>query len=130
PGRAPEGPILLRVFVGGAHNQSLVELDDAEMIQMVREELRQIMSLGAEPEFSQVFRWIKGMPQYTLGHLDRLDAIDSRLAEHPGLYLCGASYRGVGTGDVMNSAEMAVAKALEFLSGRKPAEAGSSAGTR
>lgn len=130
PGRAPEGHILLRVFVGGSHNQSLVELDDAEMVQMVREELRQIMSLGAEPEFWRVFRWIKGMPQYALGHLDRLDAIDSRLAEHPGLYLCGASYRGVGTGDVMNSAEMAVAKALELLGGRKPAEASSSAGTR
>ncbi|MBI4319221.1 MAG: protoporphyrinogen oxidase [Chloroflexi bacterium] len=110
PGRAPEGHALLRVFVGGPHNQSLVELDDAAMVRVVRDELREMMGITAEPEFARVFRWVKGMPQYTLGHLERLEAMEERLAEHPGLYLCGASYRGIGTGDCMNSGEVAVGK--------------------
>ncbi|MCL5957751.1 MAG: protoporphyrinogen oxidase [Chloroflexi bacterium] len=114
-GRAPEGHALIRVFVGGAHNQALVELDDEEIIRISRDELRTIMGISAEPEFARVYRWIRGMPQYTLGHLQRLETMEERLAQHPGLYLCGASYRGVGTGDCMNSAEQAVAKAIEYL---------------
>jgi len=115
PGRAPEGFALIRAFVGGPHNGALVELDDATMIAMVREELRAIMGIAAEPEFGRVYRWPKGMPQYTLGHLDRLAAIERRLAGHPGLFLCGASYRGVGMGDCINSAEQAAQKALALL---------------
>lgn len=114
-GRAPDGHVLIRVFVGGPHNQSLVELDDAEMIRVAREELQATMGIIAEPEFARVYRWVRGMPQYTLGHLDRLEAIEQRLANHPGLYLCGASYRGIGTGDCIHSAEQAVAQALRFL---------------
>lgn len=117
PGRAPDGYALIRAFVGGPHNGALVELEDDAMVAMVRQELGAIMGITAEPEFGRVYRWPKGMPQYTVGHLDRLAAIERRLKEHPGLYLCGASYRGVGMGDCMNSAEQAVAQALALVLG-------------
>lgn len=114
-GRAPEGHALIRLFVGGPHNRALVEMEDAELIRIARDELKETMGIYAEPEFVRVYRWVDGMPQYTLGHLDRLEAMERRLAHHPGLYLCGASYRGIGTGDCINSAEQAVAKALGYL---------------
>lgn len=114
-GRAPEGHALIRLFVGGPHNRALVEMEDAELIRIARDELKETMGIYAEPEFVRVYRWVDGMPQYTLGHLDRLEAMERRLAHHPGLYLCGASYRGIGTGDCINSAEQAVARALGYL---------------
>ncbi|TAK34549.1 MAG: protoporphyrinogen oxidase [Chloroflexota bacterium] len=116
-GRAPAGHALIRAFVGGPHNQALAELEDDEMIRTVRDELREIMGVEAEPEKAWVFRWLRGMPQYTLGHLERLEFIDRRIEDHPGLFLCGNSYRGIGTGDCMNSGEQAVTKALQLLFG-------------
>ncbi|MBI2955258.1 MAG: protoporphyrinogen oxidase [Chloroflexi bacterium] len=118
PGRAPAKHALLRAFVGGAQNQHLVDQDDEEMMRMVRSEVRDIMGISGEPAFGRVFRWVYGMPQYTLGHLQRIEQIDSRLRDHAGLFLCGASYRGIGTGDVMNSGEGAAGKAIEFLVGK------------
>jgi len=120
PGHAPGGHVLLRAFVGGAYNQEIVELDEVELVRVVRDELRKIMGIAAEPEHQWIFRWPRGMPQYKLGHLNRLATIDAELAKHPGLYLCGASYRGVGTGDVMHSAELAVEKALQWLQSTAP----------
>jgi oxygen-dependent protoporphyrinogen oxidase len=116
-GRAPDGYVLIRAFVGGPHNGPLVDLDDPAMVAMVRDELRTILGVSAEPEFARVYRWHKAMPQYTLGHLTRLGAAERRLEDHPGLYLCGASYRGVGMGDCMHTAEEAVAKAIALVTG-------------
>lgn len=115
PGRAPAGKALLRAFVGGARNGGLVDLPDAEMLAMVREELRVTMGVTADPDLARVYRWPKGMPQYTIGHLDRLARIDRLIAGHPGLRLCGASYRGVGMGDCMQSAERAVDAVIESI---------------
>lgn len=114
-GRAPAGYALIRAFVGGPHNQALAELDDKDMIGTVRQELREIMGIQVDPEKSWVFRWLHGMPQYTMGHMERLDLIEQRLQEHPGLCLCGNSYRGIGTGDCMNSGEQAVSKVLGLI---------------
>ena len=76
PGRAPAGKVLLRGFVGGPHNQEIVKGSNEELVQTVLAEFRDILGLNpfAKPLFSRVFRWHRGMPQYTLGHLDRVDA--------------------------------------------------------
>lgn len=116
--RAPEGYSLIRCFVGGATNQELVELDDKEMIEMVRDEIRDIIGITATPQLTAICRWIKAMPQYTIGHLDRLAKIDERLADYPGLFLAGASYRGVGVPDCINSGNIAAANALNYLEGK------------
>ncbi len=106
---------LLRVFVGGALNQQLVTLDDADLISIVRQELEDILGLRARPLFTRIYRWVKGMSQYTLGHLERMAFIEERAARHPGLFLAGGSYRGVGVPDCINGGTRAAEAALAFL---------------
>jgi protoporphyrinogen/coproporphyrinogen III oxidase len=112
PGRAPEGRVLLRGFVGGPHNQAIMAESDERIAEIVLNELREVLGVKGNPLFKRVFRWDKGMPQYTMGHLDRVDAIETRSAEVPGLALAGGSYRGVGLPNCVESGERAVTKVL------------------
>ncbi len=112
--RAPEDTLLLRCFVGGGHHEELVSLGDQELLSAVREELAQIVGLEAQPVFSKVYRWFKGMPKYTVGHQERIAAIEEKLKAHPGLFLIGCSYRGIGIGDCTKSGFDAAAS-LEAL---------------
>ena len=114
PGRAPEGKALLRGFVGGPHNQEILKRSDEELMQTVLAEFRDILGLNpnAKPLFSRIFRWYLGMPQYTLGHLDRVALIEDRSAQILGLALAGGSYRGVGVPNCIESGERAVSKVL------------------
>ena len=112
--RAPDDTIMVRVFVGGGHHEELVhELDDAGMIRMVLEELDTVLGLKASPRFSKVYRWYKGMPKYTVGHLERIAVLDRMLATHPGLHLIGCSYKGIGIGDCVHEAQIAAEKILK-----------------
>jgi len=110
--RVPEGYVMLRAFVGGAHNQELADLGEAEMTQMVRAELKDLMGIVAKPDLVRIFRWPKGMPQYTLGHLERVAKIESRAAGHAGLLIAGGAYHGVGIGDCINAGQKAAADAV------------------
>jgi oxygen-dependent protoporphyrinogen oxidase len=114
PGRAPKGKVLLRGFVGGPHNQQILKRSDEELVKIVLAEFHEIVGLNpfAKPLFSRVFRWHLGMPQYTLGHLDRVALIENRSAQIPGLALAGGSYRGVGVPNCIESGERAVSKIL------------------
>jgi len=114
PGRAPQGRVLLRGFVGGPHNQEILKRSDEEMVQTVLAEFQDILGLNpfAKPLFHRVFRWHLGMPQYTLGHLDRITLIEDRSAQIPGLALAGGSYRGVGVPNCIESGERAVSKII------------------
>jgi len=114
PGRAPKGKVLLRGFVGGPHNQEILRRSDEELVQTVLAEFHGILGLNpnAKPFFSRVFRWHLGMPQYTLGHLDRVALIEDRSAQIPGFALAGGSYRGVGVPNCIESGERAVSKVL------------------
>jgi len=112
PGRAPEGKALLRGFVGGPHNQYILQKSDAEPIAIVTLEMREILGVKGAPLFSKVYRWERGMPQYTLGHLDRVESIEQRLAGILGLALAGGSYRGVGLPNCIESGERAAVKVL------------------
>lgn len=112
--RAPDDTIMVRVFVGGGHHEELVhELNDEAMVRIVLEELDTVLGLKAEALFSKVYRWYKGMPKYTVGHLDRIAIIDRMLAAHPGLHLIGCSYRGIGIGDCVHEAQIAAEKILQ-----------------
>ncbi len=111
--RAPEDRLLLRCFVGGGHHEELVgELDDACLRRTVLEELDGILGLAAEPELVRIYRWPKGMPKYTVGHLDRMAELDRSLAAHPSLSLVGSSYRGIGIGDCIHEAQLAADRIL------------------
>jgi oxygen-dependent protoporphyrinogen oxidase len=113
--RAPDGNVLLRVFVGGAKNETALQLSDDEMIAMSREELRHIMGIEANPVFTRVYRWEKSMPQYQLGHLERATEIEQGILRHPGLYLTGCAYRGVGISDCIHEGELMADKVFEYL---------------
>jgi len=117
PGRAPAGKVLLRAFVGGPNNQAIMEKSDTELTQIALEELRTILGINpqAKPLFSRFFRWTLGMPQYTMGHLDRVASIEERCAAVGGLALAGGSYRGVGLPNCIESGENAVSKVLGDL---------------
>ncbi len=114
PGRAPAGRALLRGFVGGPHNQEILKRPDEELVQIVLSEFRDILGLNAfaKPLLTRVFRWHLGMPQYTLGHLERVKLIEDRSAEIPGLALAGGCYKGVGVPNCIESGEQAVSKIL------------------
>lgn len=115
PHRAPEGYGLIRAFIGRAGDDAVLNRTDDELLQMVRAELRDVLGITAEPQLYRIFRWPQAMPQYTLGHLDRIAVIDRRLAEHPGLYVAGNAYRGIGLPDCIASGEAAADKALQGL---------------
>jgi len=110
--RAPEDSVLIRCFVGGSKNAELVELDDAAMVKMVREELRDIMGIEAEPVLTRVFRFRSSMPQYTIGHDERVKSIDERVASIPGLYLAGSAYHGIGISDSIRYGESVAKKII------------------
>ncbi len=107
PDRAPAGCVELRTFVGGAMQPEELNRTDEEIIQMVRAELRELLGVAGEPDFVRLARWNRAMPQYHLGHLDRVEKIESRIKRHPGLALAGNAYRGVGIPDCIHSGELA-----------------------
>ncbi len=103
PDRAPAGQILLRTFVGGAMQPELLNHDDDTITGFVNDELRSIFGMQTEPMFSEVIRYNNAMPQYHVGHLDRVARIESLLKHTPGLCLAGSAYTGVGIPDSIAS---------------------------
>ena len=113
--RAPEGHVLIRVFVGGANNEELVSLSDDEMLGMIQEELRDIMDIEGDPILTRIYRWEKSMPQYLVGHLQKVAQIEERTNLQPGLFLTGCAYKGIGISDSVHDAEIVAEKAVEYL---------------
>jgi len=115
PHRAPEGGILLRCYLGGADHEELVSLEDRTLIQIAREELKEIMGISREPVLARVYRWTKAMPQYLVGHLDRLAILEELLSRYPGLFLTGSAYRGVGIPDCIRHGALTAEKVIKYL---------------
>lgn len=116
PGRAPAGRVLLRSFLGGALRPEMIDRSDDELREIVGRELRSILGVSGPPEFSIVTRYERAMPQYHLGHLDRVRGIEAAVAGLPGLELTGSAYRGVGIPDVVADAERAATAIVSSLS--------------
>jgi len=112
PGRAPAGISLVRVFAGGATRPMDASLPDAEFLARIRADLEDLMGIAAEPVHARVHRHTGAMPQYYVGHLDRVATIEKLAATLPELSLCGASYRGVGVPDCIAGAWEAAARVL------------------
>jgi len=117
PGRAPEGHVLLRSFLGRAGIEAAAQLDDDEMTKVVRAELREVMGIAAVPELVEVFRWPRGMPQYRVGHVDLVNRIEAGVAKVPGVELAGGAYHGIGIGDCLREGAAAAERALEHVRG-------------
>ena len=121
--RAPADHVLLRVFLGGPHQEALVDLADETLLDLVRDELRCIMGITARPVLTRLFRWHQANPQYDVGHLERMDYIERLAAAMPGLYLVGGAYRGVGIPDCITQGKRAAA-AIGGLAGVRPDNVG------
>ena len=115
PSRAPVGTVLFRVFVGGATQPELFELDDASILALVHRELGDLLGAKGEPILEVVARHSRAMPQYTLGHLQRVAAIRDRQARYPGLILCGNAFEGVGVPDCVRAATEAADQAIDAM---------------
>ncbi len=108
PGRAPEGYALLRAFIGGAMQPEMFELDQADINRKVQADLHDLLGIDREPLFAEVTKWKKSMPQYEVGHLDRVRRINDRLRQLPSLKLAGSAFTGAGIPDCIASGEHAI----------------------
>ena len=96
PGRAPTDDVVIRVFLGGAMRPELLDLADSDIQRIATDELADLLHITGLPLIADIARWPHSMPQYQIGHLDRVARIEQRVAQHPTLALAGNAYRGVG----------------------------------
>ena len=115
PHRAPSDQLLVRCYVGGVGREEILKQDDEQLTSTVRSELKALCGINAQPMYTEVNRWWKGMPQYTIGHLDRLSQLDAALSRYPGLVLTGAGYRGVGIPDCIRDGAIAAERVIQDL---------------
>jgi len=99
PNRAPGEQVLLRAFVGGARDPRAIDRDDDELVRQAERDLGVILGIEERPSWARVYRWERANAQHEVGHLDRIGAIEERLADWPGLFVTGSAFRGVGIPD-------------------------------
>lgn len=120
PGRAPEGQVLLRGFFGRAGQDAILAQDDDGLIEAMLLEMRGVLGLDVTPTLARVYRWDRGMPQYTFGHLDRIARLDAALARVAGIQVAGNMLRGVGIPDSIVSGQQAATNLLSELRAIRP----------
>ncbi len=103
-GRAPEGYHLLTTFVGGARNAEIFEKSDEELFEIVFDELQNILDLREKPNFMQIKRWRKAIPQYEIGYEKTENAIAEFEKENRGIFFCSNFYKGISVGDCIKNA--------------------------
>ncbi|PGY11262.1 protoporphyrinogen oxidase [Bacillus sp. AFS031507] len=112
----PKGKVLLRCYVGRSGDETIVDLSDDRIIKIVLDDLKKTMDITMNPDFAIISRWKNSMPQYTVGHKQRLaDILKHMKTDLPGVFLAGSSYGGVGLPDCIDQGEAAVKDVLEFL---------------
>jgi oxygen-dependent protoporphyrinogen oxidase len=113
--RGGPGSVLLRCFLGASRNPAILQESDDRILQITLSELAEMAHVKAQPKLVRIVRWEQAMPQYTVGHPRRLEQIQSLLSHHPGLFVAGNGYRGVGIPDCIQSASSGVRAALSYL---------------
>jgi oxygen-dependent protoporphyrinogen oxidase len=116
--RAPEGSISVRVFLGGALQSELVNLPDHAVQTIVERELRDLLGVSGPPQVVDIARWYGAMPQYHVGHLQRVDEIERLVQGMAGLALAGNAYRGVGIAQCVRGGDEAALRVFNFLRNR------------
>ena len=115
PGRAPPGFVLWRALCGGANRPDMFDKTDIEVIEACHRELQAALLVKAEPPFAHVVRWPRAIPQYLIGHPERVERIEARVGQYPGLFVTGNAYRGVAMNDVTEQAELVAGRVAEYL---------------
>jgi oxygen-dependent protoporphyrinogen oxidase len=115
PHRAPEGRVLMRAFIGGARDPRGLERSDRELVAASLAALTPILGIQAPPLFTRVYRWERASAQHEVGHLERIAAIERALARHPGLFVTGSGFRGVGIPDCVADGRATAVRVAEEL---------------
>lgn len=115
PDRAPAGQVMVRAFVGRAGQDAALDGDDEHLVWIALKEVLDVLKLNVTPSMTRVYRWDRGMPQYNMGYLGRLDRIESDIARTPGIEIAGNMLRGVGIPDCIVSGENAATNLLADL---------------
>jgi len=115
PGRAPDGRVLMRTFLGGARDPWAIDESDAECVERSMDALRPVLGISGEPLFTRVYRWDRANAQHEVGHPARIAAIDAALARHPGLFVTGSGFRGVGIPDCVADGRKTAAQVDDLL---------------
>src|SRR5688572_30353904 len=114
PGRAPDGHVLMRGFLGGGRDPQRLDRSDAELIDTARDELAELLGITGAPLFTRLYRWERQSPQYEVGHQQRLAAIESRLSALPGVFVTGSGFRAIGIPDCIADGREVAATAAAF----------------
>jgi oxygen-dependent protoporphyrinogen oxidase len=115
PGRAPDKCVLIRAFVGGALQSDLLRLCDADLTRIAFDELCDLLTITGEPLVTDIARWPASMPQYHVGHLERVALIEQLAARWPNLALAGNAYRGVGIPQCIASGQSAAERLVSQI---------------
>ena len=121
PHRAPADKGILRCFLGGARDEAVLGLTDEEMLETVCRELKNIVNLDVRPIFARVYRWREAMAQYEPGHIARVEKIEKRAHDLPGLALAGNAYHGIGVPDCIRSGKEAADLVAQLTPQSEPA---------
>src|SRR5699024_3919173 len=116
PQTTPEGKVLVRCYVGKPNDQEVVNLTDQEITNIVLKDLNKIMRIKNKPDFSVVTRWENARPQYTVGHVERVQYVRKQMNKQlPGVFIAGSSYNGVGIPDCIHQGELALEEMFHYL---------------
>ena len=116
PHTTPAGKVLLRSYVGRAGEETVVDLPDEDIEQIVLDDLKRIMDVKAKPEFTIVTRWKQAMPQYTVGHKARVARMHENASRQlPGIFIAGSSFAGLGIPDCIDQGKAVVEKVLTYV---------------
>ncbi len=121
PHRAPEGCVLLRAFAGGARDPGAVDRSDAELVRLALGAMTPLLGIDGAPLFSRVYRWARASAQHNVGHLERVQLIDRALTAHPGLFVTGSGFRGVGIPDCVADGRATARQAAAWVRAQAPA---------
>ena len=118
PHRAPEGHALIRGFLGGGRDPRRLDQSDEALVDLARDALGDVMGISGAPLFTRLYRWTRQSPQYEVGHLGRLAAIEGHLTRFPGLFVTGSGFRSIGIPDCIADGRDTAARAATFVSGK------------
>src|SRR5436309_16125067 len=108
----------MRAFVGGARDPEILERSDDELVAHALNALRPLLGVTGEPVLARVYRWERASAQHEVGHLERMAAIESRLTRHPGLFVTGSGFRGVGIPDCVADGRATAKRVAAWLQDR------------
>ena len=116
---AADDLVVMRCSIGRHREENVLQVDDADLVETVLGDLAQAIGLSVRPVDTHVQRWGGALPQYAVGHVERVSAIRSSVASQPGLAVCGAAYDGLGIPACIASANLAVTQVLAALDGQE-----------